>query len=73
MDDWVNGINWGSFVISGVGGYFAGFFYYRNQMSRACLAGTLFVLHKLSVRGVFLSTYDRAVIKVAVDHLMTTK
>jgi hypothetical protein len=69
MCDLLDGLNWTSLVLSVISSFLAGWFYSRHCWCRTCLAGTLFVLHKVMQRGVFLSTYDRAVLKVAADYL----
>ena len=73
MIEWIDILPWIPIVTSAVAGYFCGRLYAECRWCRACLGAVLFIIMKLDKRGVYLSPYDRAVIRTAIIHVATTE
>ena len=55
------------YVASAVVGFIGGWYYRKYHYCRQCLTALLFILMKLHKRGTYLSPYDQAIIRVAID------
>jgi len=60
-----DGINWTLLIVSSLFGFLAGFYFHNYYWTRLCLRAVLVILWRIDQRGVFISPYDRAVIKIA--------
>jgi len=73
MSSWLDILPWIPVITSAIAGWFCGVYYAKHRWCRACLGATLFILMKLDKRGVYISPYDRAVIRTAIIHVATTE
>jgi hypothetical protein len=61
----IDGINISLVICVGILGFLCGFLYYHYYWNLLCLRAVLVILWQIQKRGVFISSYDRAVIKIA--------